>query len=408
MSGFRNALLAAAFLALIVGVPLALALRVLPKSQGPAVLSAYAQLRQESFEHGTSGWRGSSALVRLVRGGISGDTFARIFPLGQGRAAIVLPTAASTRPSAVYSVRAFLRRPGGGSLCLRVRELSEERQVGAAERCLVVGPSWRAARLRYRLREPGNRLSLAVIAPSGATGGPFDVDGVRLSERGSTIAAGARQSFSTLAPGVTLPAGSECARRVRRSPWEPRPDNRTANHKRPRGLELRTIDGVDYDRVRTNVSSPRARELIARVDGDFSGTTDEIIQWAACKWGFDEDLLRAVAMTESGWRQSVNGDVGHSFGLLQIKVSVHAGTWPWARNSTAFNLDYALAWRRLMYEGHMSHWVPREAVGNELACISMWFTGDWNAVEARREYLSSVRRNLAARRWARWRDESAM
>ena len=28
---------------------------------------------------------------------------------------------------------------------------------------------------------------------------------------------------------------------------------------------------------------------INRVDGDFAGTTDQIIQWAACKWGIDEE-----------------------------------------------------------------------------------------------------------------------
>ena len=31
------------------------------------------------------------------------------------------------------------------------------------------------------------------------------------------------------------------------------------------------------------------------VDGDFAGTTDQLIQWAACKWGIDEDIVRAPA-----------------------------------------------------------------------------------------------------------------
>jgi soluble lytic murein transglycosylase-like protein len=35
------------------------------------------------------------------------------------------------------------------------------------------------------------------------------------------------------------------------------------------------------------------------VTGNFRGTTDEIIRWAAWKWGIDEDLLRAVAARES-------------------------------------------------------------------------------------------------------------
>jgi hypothetical protein len=209
--------------------------------------------------------------------------------------------------------------------------------------------------------------------------------------------------FGTLPPGASLPSGEECAARVRRSSWEPRPENTAANNTTPAGgVRLSYISGVNYDGDRSNIPSARARELIARVDGAFKGTTDEIIQWGACKWGFDEELLRAVAVNESTWRQSENGDNGQSFGLLQIKVTIHEGTWPWAKESTAFNVDYALAWRRLMFEGHMSNWVPAEAVGNELACISMWFAGDWNWTAGRQGYLDAAARHLAEKPWLSW------
>ena len=33
--------------------------------------------------------------------------------------------------------------------------------------------------------------------------------------------------------------------------------------------------------------------LLPRVDGQFTGTTDEIFQWGACKWGLPEALLRS-------------------------------------------------------------------------------------------------------------------
>src|SRR4051794_21179329 len=36
--------------------------------------------------------------------------------------------------------------------------------------------------------------------------------------------------FATLRPGAELPSGKACATRVRRSPWEPRPENYAANH----------------------------------------------------------------------------------------------------------------------------------------------------------------------------------
>ena len=42
-------------------------------------------------------------------------------------------------------------------------------------------------------------------------------------------------------------------------------------------------------------SDPRANtEIAARVTGNFTGTTDMILQWAACKWGIDEDIVRGA------------------------------------------------------------------------------------------------------------------
>jgi len=46
--------------------------------------------------------------------------------------------------------------------------------------------------------------------------------------------------------------------------------------------------------------------LLPRVDGQFTGTTDEIFQWAACKWGLPDNLIRADAVTESTWFQYLN------------------------------------------------------------------------------------------------------
>jgi len=54
---------------------------------------------------------------------------------------------------------------------------------------------------------------------------------------------------------------------------------------------------------------PAADTFARRIDGNFTGTTDEIIRWGACKWGFDEDIVRAVAVNESYWRQSQLGDL---------------------------------------------------------------------------------------------------
>jgi hypothetical protein len=44
--------------------------------------------------------------------------------------------------------------------------------------------------------------------------------------------------------------------------------------------------------------------LLQRVDGQFTGSTDEIFQWAACKWGIPDNVLRAQAVRESNWYQN--------------------------------------------------------------------------------------------------------
>ena len=45
-----------------------------------------------------------------------------------------------------------------------------------------------------------------------------------------------------------------------------------------------------------------------RVTGNFTGTTDEIIQWGACKWGLSDNIVRAQAVDESHWRQNTESD----------------------------------------------------------------------------------------------------
>src|SRR5690349_20140245 len=79
---------------------------------------------------------------------------------------------------------------------------------------------------------------------------------------------------------VTRPlSDAAAAKRVVRSTFEPRPSNRAATHRMPSAAALR--------RWRATSSMPYA----ARVTGHFTGTTDEVIQWAARKWGFAPDLL---------------------------------------------------------------------------------------------------------------------
>jgi hypothetical protein len=191
--------------------------------------------------------------------------------------------------------------------------------------------------------------------------------------------------FSTLPPGSRLPTGDWCSTQVRRRPWEPRPENFTPNH--TIGYRINHIEGAN---------ETAQLKFGPRIDGNFTGTTDEIIQWGACKWGFDEDIIRAVAVTESWWRQATVGDDGESFGLLQVKCTVHRGTCPSARDSTAFNVDYALSWQRSCFEGHFD-WVPASARGHKWGCVRLWYSGIWQTNSGR--YIRTVKRHLAQKTW---------
>ena len=100
--------------------------------------------------------------------------------------------------------------------------------------------------------------------------------------------------------GSALPnADSTCAAGITPNSWEPRPENFTANHSTP----TLPVNWSDAE------LGPYWAKWIAKrnkVTGQFTGTTTEILQWGACKWGLEEDLLRAVAVQESDWRQSAD------------------------------------------------------------------------------------------------------
>jgi hypothetical protein len=226
-------------------------------------------------------------------------------------------------------------------------------------------------------------LGLLVLTFIAAVGRPSSLsESTRLESQSSSAPTA---HFSTLPPRSTLPTGVWCSRHVRRSSWEPRPANFTPNH--TTGYHLYYIDGAN---------DTAQLKFGRRVDGDFTGTTDEVIQWGACKWGFDEDLVRALAVTESWWHQSRVGDDGESFGLLQVKCHIHEGTCPGAMDSTAFNVDYALAWQRSCFEGYFD-WVPASTQGKKWGCIGLWYSGVWQSNS--RKYIRTLKRHLSQKTW---------
>ena len=225
------------------------------------------------------------------------------------------------------------------------------------------------------------------------------------------VATKAGMYFPTLRSGAKLPrAGSRCARLVKRRPFEPRPDNAIANH---------TIPNTAVRWARTPGQLHWRRWIAHRrhVNGRYLGTTDEIIRWSACKWGVDKNIIRAVAVSESGWHQSMVGDGGGSFGLLQVKDHYSDGTldfggWPWTQRSTALNADFYAAWIRScldndFYDG--GGWLYGGKSVKQLiaahgfdyvlwGCVGAWYSGDWYSSDAV-GYLAEVEHNLASKAW---------
>jgi hypothetical protein len=214
-----------------------------------------------------------------------------------------------------------------------------------------------------------------------------------------------RPREATLRPVGTAPlSDAEAAARVRRSSWEPRPLNAAANATTPTTAFL-----VEFRA--SNNFMPHTLE----VTGAYSGTTDEILQWAAHKWGIEEDILRAVAVVESDWRQDAQGDhvstigpagtTAESFGITQVKYRTHRGTWPMSLESTAFNADYWGAAIRYYFDGHAS-WLndpccvgaTRYTPGDLWGAVGAWFSGRWHDAGSV-SYQAEVQQHLNARTW---------
>src|SRR5262249_32904424 len=201
--------------------------------------------------------------------------------------------------------------------------------------------------------------------------------------------AAARPPASAARRAVLQPVGfkplssKRAAKFVHRSKFEPRPANRRPNHHWPTPGSLRSW--------RQRSDMPYAKY----VNGHFKGTTDEIIQWAAYKWGLDADMMRAAAVVESWWRQSTIGDNGDSFGLFQVRRPFHCfGRCTTARRSTAFNADYYGGIIRALYDGRMG-WLNNVqhgrtyAAGDIWGSVGTWFAGKWWTRDAA-SYISRV------------------
>jgi len=170
--------------------------------------------------------------------------------------------------------------------------------------------------------------------------------------------------------------------------------------------------------------TPSANKLIApRINGHFTGTTKEILRWAACKWGIDQSIVFAQAAVESWWRQTTKGDFGtdpsacppghrrlnaqgqcaQSYGILQNRYPYEKSSWPGIGRSTAMNADTAYAIWRACFDGYET-WLntvdrgSRYHKGDAWGCVGRWFAGRWRTPPAVR-YIGKVRQYLREKIW---------
>ena len=87
-----------------------------------------------------------------------------------------------------------------------------------------------------------------------------------------------------------------------------------------------------------------------------------------------------------------------SYGLLQVKGTVHELTYPRSEQSTAWNADYALAWQRACFEGDFTWLGNGYRAGDLDGCVGAWFSGRWKDAGAIR-YIERVLLHLAQRAW---------
>ncbi len=223
--------------------------------------------------------------------------------------------------------------------------------------------------------------------------------------------------FSTLPPGAKLPSDAQCAAWVRARPEK---ENKGSN----KAANARTGQHVDGS-LFSGDAAKAASTIAPRIDGAFTGTTQEILRWTACKWGIDENIVYAQAAVESWWRQDTLGDWGtdatacppghgfgadgkagqcpQSYGVLQDRWPYMKSGWPGYGQSTAMDADVAYGIWRACYDGYetwlntVDHGQPYTA-GDVWGCVGRWFAGRWHT-SASDGYVTKVKQYESEAIW---------
>jgi hypothetical protein len=248
--------------------------------------------------------------------------------------------------------------------------------------------------------------------------------------------------FGTLPASSTLPTESSCAQMIGFE-TEMIPDNQTPNNTTPTGAQLSAYAANGY-----TANYYDGEWAYARVDGQYSGTTDMIMRWAACKWGVDEDVVRAQATVEVwSWDQTtaegdlrtsysscVNGNFTslwdfqcagccyQSWSIWQTKVYYAWQTWPMMYTSTPFAADFRYADQRACMNGDLApyfngrpayngHTYAGDISAGDLdtilwGCIGFHYSGNWfdgDSNSGAMGYMAAVQNAFAQKSWkTRW------
>ena len=232
-------------------------------------------------------------------------------------------------------------------------------------------------------------------------------------------------------PGHKPLSDKEAAAQVAHVP-EVRPTNRPYNNYYPSAAQLHafyTTTGGRYHK--TSVQENPLNAYVTGHDHLKNPSTDDLIQWAAHKWGIPENVMRAQTSFESLWFQNWGGDlstvshadywrypaqfresdwrVWQSIGIAQIKwvpgSSLGVGTEPLRWLSTAFNVDYLGATIRYYYDGRCRWCKP--GYRSKQPWLSI---GGWNRPQPWLNgrqwfYIGKVKSDLAHRAWLNFKTD---
>jgi autotransporter family porin len=277
--------------------------------------------------------------------------------------------------------------------------------------------------------------------PSGQPANAADTITVVVNN-GSGGGGGSSGHFGTLPSGASLPSDGTCAAEI---PWEREmvPGNSGTNSTMPSQGQL---DGYRANGYAAAVYG--GGWAYARVDGQYTGNTDMIFRWAACKWGIDEDVVRAQATIEDwswdqpqsggdkrwSYSQCVNGGFTElwnyqcpsccyqSWSIFQTKALNNWQSWPMVLNSTAFAADYHFASMRACMDGDLAgyfagrsgnngHTYSGDIASGNLStimwgCLGFHFSGDWydgNSSSGAIWYIGQAQTALSQKSWkTRW------